>query len=210
MKFLYYMLFVFAPMGLLAMNAQEAVEALKNGNRHFAENKPHLEEIRKELAEGQSPFVTLVSCSDSRVPPEIIFNRGLGELFVVRLAGNVVDKFAMESIEFGIQQLKTPILLVLGHTNCGAVEASINAYKKDPNAHFTGLVGKIVPAVKVALKKEGNYHDLLHAAVEENVRLSARNILGMSPTLNQMHVYNKLVVLKGVYNLETGEVNWLD
>lgn len=192
------------------MNAQEAVEALKSGNRHFVENKPHLEEIRKQLAEGQSPFVTLVSCSDSRVPPEIIFNRGLGELFVVRLAGNVVDKFAMESIEFGIQQLKTPVLLVLGHTNCGAVELSINAYKKDPDASFTGLVGKIVPAVKLALKKEGKYHSLLHASVEENVGLSTQNILSMNPNLKQMHAENKLVVLKGVYNLETGEVKWLE
>ncbi|CAG1011826.1 Carbonic anhydrase 2 [Anaerolineales bacterium] len=106
---------------------EQALQRLLEGNRRFVENKSQLdgsEKRRREIATGQHPFATILGCVDSRVPPELIFDQGLGELFVIRTAGEVLDQAVLGSIEFGVEELKIPLLMVLGHKNCGAIKAT--------------------------------------------------------------------------------------
>ena len=110
---------------------------------------------RKELTKGQKPFAIVITCSDSRVPPELLFDQGLGDIFVVRVAGNVVDPIALGSIEYGAEHLNSPLLFILGHTKCGAVGATLEA-KGKPEGNIGAIVKKIQPAVATAKKKGGS------------------------------------------------------
>src|SRR5215218_1525320 len=136
------------------LTADQALQILKEGNRRFVADTPDQaavtqskdpklgHERRLEIAEGQTPFAVLVSCSDSRVPPELLFGRGLGELFIVRNAGNTVDTTALGSIEYGVAQLGVPLVVVMGHERCGAVEAAVKVVTE--NATFPGSTGRMV------------------------------------------------------------------
>ena len=145
------------------LTADQALQRLKDGNRKFMADAPDQtaaaaqmdnprlnHERRLEIAQGQTPFAVLVSCSDSRVPPELLFGRGLGELFIVRNAGNTVDTVALGSIEYAVAQLGVPLVLVLGHERCGAVDAALSVVEK--NATFPGSIGQMIePIVPAAL-----------------------------------------------------------
>ena len=193
----------------------EALQRLKDGNAAFVADRPAEADLsrqrRLELAQGQQPFATLVGCSDSRVGPEQLFGAGLGELFIVRSAGNNVDTAGMGSIEYSVMALKVPLVVVLGHEKCGAVAAATQVVTED--ARFPGSIGRmiepIVPAVLAA--QRGGEGDLVERSVEENVRRMVERLRTASePMLIEPQERGELKVVGAVYGLATGEVRWLD
>jgi carbonic anhydrase len=197
--------------------ADEALARLKHGNRKFVEDAPHDPDISRErrlaLASGQQPIATLVGCSDSRVGPELLFGAGLGELFIVRSAGNNIDTAGMGSIEFSVAVLGVPLIVVLGHEKCGAVAAATEVVTND--ARFPGSIGRmiepIVPAVLAAQRNGCDGSTLLEGAIEENVRRVVERLQHYSePMIMDPIASGKLKVVGAVYGLATGEVRWLD
>ncbi|MEO7466037.1 MAG: carbonic anhydrase [Sphingobium limneticum] len=193
----------------------EALQLLVSGNNAFVADQPLTSDLSRErrlaLAEGQQPFATLVGCSDSRVGPEQLFGAGLGELFIVRTAGNNVDTAGMGSIEYSVVVLKVPLIVVLGHEKCGAVAAAADVVTKD--ARFPGSIARmiepIVPAVLAARRNVGEAQ-LVDAAVEENVRRMVERLQKFSePMLIEPQERGKLKVVGAVYELATGRVRWL-
>lgn len=207
---------------LISLNGNETVPSdaafnkLKEGNTRFVNGKSThsniSSDVRKETSEnGQHPYATIISCSDSRVPVEYIFDAGIGELFVVRVAGNVVDTDEIGSIEYGIGHLHTPILVVLGHTKCGAVTAVVN------NASLSGSIPKLVdnisPAVAKAKQRVKTHnhesHDIVDLSIEMNVWQSIEDLLKNSHEAVELVKERKLKILGAIYNIESGEVKWL-
>lgn len=191
----------------------DALRKLKEGNSHFVGGyrlNSILPHQRAELIKGQSPFATILSCSDSRVPPEHIFDQGLGSIFVVRTAGNVVDKISLGSLEYGVGHLKTPLLVILGHTYCGAVTATVKGQSFSP--HLDSIVNAIRPAVDVAKKL---YPDLtgsqfIDMAVRENVIHVAKTIRHSSKIISQEIGKNTLQLVGAIYNMASAEVNFFE
>src|SRR5256886_6535771 len=188
----------------------EAISKLKEGNGRYTNgNLQHpgqTTERRTELAKTQHPFVTIVSCSDSRVPPEIVFDQGLGDLFVVRVAGNVIDDHALGSIEYSVDHLGVHLIVVLGHQSCGAVKAAketIAAKTKAPG-HIQSLVTAIQPAVEATAKGD------LEATIKANVKDVAQALRSSTPVLKPKVDSGELRVLGAYYNLDTGAVSFLD
>lgn len=187
---------------------------LKEGNRRFVNKNPQMLtlalEDRKQMAAGQTPFVTIVACSDSRVPPEIIFDQGPGEVFIVRLAGNTVDEFALASIEFGLSYLKTPLLVVLGHENCGAVQAAFNLQKGTHNSKLTSLLQSIKPSTEQAARENPgkSQKELLDIAINLNTKRVLNKILTEIPEIQNMVDQGRLQTETGVFKIRTGEVTW--
>ena len=184
---------------------EEVLEALMAGNKRFVENKrenPNLDVARlTEVAEGQSPFASILSCADSRVPVEILFDRGLGDLFVVRDAGNIATPEEIGSLEYGTLILGSKVLMVLGHERCGAVTAAVAA-KPVP-----GQIGSIVEAIKPAVERaKGQPGDELENAVKANVLLQIERLKG-SPVIAELIEGGKLRVVGGYYDLDTAEVS---
>lgn len=194
---------------------QEALERLKAGNAAFVADQPPRADIsrarRLALAQGQQPFATLVGCSDSRVGPEQLFGAGLGELFIVRTAGNNVDTAGMGSIEYSVTALNVPLIVVLGHEKCGAVAAATDVVTKD--IRFPGSIGRmiepIIPAVLAAQRAHSD-GDLVEHAVEENVRRMVNRLRKFAePMLIDPQRRGDLSVVGAVYSLATGAVRWL-
>lgn len=189
-------------------NADEALQRLLAGNqRYVANNSTDLNESasrRAEVTQGQMPFATIFSCVDSRVPPEIIFDRGLGDLFVIRTAGHVIDNAVLGSLEFGVLELGIPLLLVLGHEKCGAVAATLEAVEN--NAAAPGQIAALVQGIRPAVEKvEGQPGDHLDNAVRANVELTV-NRLQESPLLAEAVAQGQLKIVGGRYDLDTGTV----
>ena len=163
-----------------------------------------------ELAKGQAPFAIVVGCSDSRTPAEQLFNRGLGELFTIRIAGNTVDTAALGSIEYGVGVLGAPLVVVLGHTQCGAVDAAVKIVKE--NAKFPGAITKlvtpIVPAVR-SLKSNATGGDFVNLAVRANVQRVVTQLKSAQPILAKAVGGGQAKVVGGVYSLQTGAVEFL-
>jgi len=161
---------------------------------------------RAELAKSQHPFAIIVSCSDSRVPPEIVFDQGLGDLFVLRVAGNVIDDHSLGSIEYAVDHLAVRLIVVLGHQRCGAVKAAKDtiAAKTEAPAHIQSLVTAIKPAV------EATVHGDLEATVEANVKNVALALRSSPPILKPKIDSGEVRVIGAYYNLDTGAVSFLD
>jgi len=188
----------------------EAISRLKEGNsRYTSGNLQHpgqTAEQRTELAKTQHPFAAIVSCSDSRVPPEIVFDQGLGDLFVVRVAGNVINEEGLGSIEYTVDHLGTRLILVLGHQRCGAVDAAkqtIAAKGKAPG-HIQSLVTAIKPAVEATAK------DDLDTTIKANVKNVVQALRSSTPILKAEVDSGKIQVVGGYYSLDTGAVTFLD
>jgi carbonic anhydrase len=188
----------------------EAMTKLKEGNgRYTSGNLQHpgqTTERRTELAKTQHPYAAIVSCSDSRVPPEIVFDQGLGDLFVVRVAGNVINDEGLGSIEYTVDHLGTRLILVLGHQSCGAVEAAretIAAKGKAPG-HIESLVTAIKPAVEATAK------DDLDATIKANVKNVVQALRSSTPILKAKVDSGEVKVIGGYYSLDTGAVTFLD
>jgi carbonic anhydrase len=188
----------------------EAISKLKNGNGRYAggnlQHPGQTTERRAELAKSQHPFATIVSCSDSRVPPEIVFDQGLGDLFVVRVAGNVIDDHGLGSIEYSVDHLGVRLIVVLGHQSCGAVQAAretIAAKSKAPG-HIQSLVTAIQPAVEATAKGDPE------ATIKANVKDVVRALRSSMPILKTKVDSGDVRVIGGYYSLDTGAVSFLD
>lgn len=180
---------------------------LMEGNNRFVAGKPQphaLVALRQKLASGQSPNVIILSCSDSRTSPEVIFDQSLGDLFVIRTAGNVADPVALGSIEYAVDHIHSPLLVVLGHSKCGAVTAACSG-EKMPSANLAAIVDKINPAVTQA-KTYAKADDLIESAIKENVHQSAKDVLANSEIIREAVKAGKLSVIEAEYGLDSGEV----
>jgi carbonic anhydrase len=188
----------------------EAVSKLKEGNGRYTTGKlqhpGQTTERRAELAKDQHPFAVILSCSDSRVPPEIVFDQGLGDLFVVRVAGNVIDDHGLGSIEYAVDHLGARLIVVLGHQGCGAVKAAketIAAKSKAPG-HIQSLVTAIRPVVEATAK------DDLDTTVKANVKHVVQALRSSTPILKAKVDSGEVQVIGGYYSLDTGAVSLLD
>jgi carbonic anhydrase len=180
---------------------------LMTGNGRFVAGKPAtypLASLRQKLASGQSPHVIVLSCSDSRVSPELTFDQSLGDLFVVRTAGNVADPVALGSIEYAVDHFHSPLLVVLGHQKCGAVAAACSGGKM-PSPNLEAIMNKIDPAVTQA-RTYAKADDLIESAVKENVHQSAKDVLANSEIIRDAVKSGKLSVVEAEYQFDTGEV----
>ncbi|MBK1657797.1 carbonic anhydrase [Paracraurococcus ruber] len=201
------------PTAKTTLTSDEALRLLKEGNDEFRMDAPYRaaqgRERRIELARGQAPFCVLVGCSDSRVPPELLFGRGLGELFIIRNAGNTVDTAALGSIEYGVGVLGCPLIVVLGHEACGAVAAAVDVV--DRNATFPGVIGEmiqpIIPAVLAARSQSG---DLLDNAVRMNARRVAGRLKTQSTVLQEALQQKRLKIIAARYDFDDGDVDWFE
>jgi len=188
----------------------EAISKLKEGNGRYTsgtlQHPGQTTERRTELAKTQHPFAAIVSCSDSRVAPEIVFDQGLGDLFVVRVAGNVINDEGLGSVEYTVDHLGTRLILVLGHQRCGAVQAAketIAAKGKAPG-HIESLVTAIKPAVEATAK------DDLDATIKANVQNVVQALRSSTPILKAKVDSGEVKVIGGYYSLDTGAVTFLD
>ena len=196
-----------------ALTPDEALARLQKGNAGYLD-KPAVSmqdrARRLEIARGQAPFAVVVGCSDSRVPPEVLFGTGLGELFTVRNAGNTVDTAALGTIQYGVAVLGAPLLVVLGHERCGAVEAAVAVVEK--NATFPGSIGQMVePIVPAALKARASGlqgEELLDAAVRETVRRTVERLRTSEPLFADPLRTGKLRVVGARYDLDDGKVDF--
>ena len=194
------------------LSADQALQMLMEGNRRYVAAKmlrPNQSAQRRgEVAKDQSPFAVILGCSDSRVPPEVVFDQGLGDLFVIRVAGNVVDNLAIGSIEYAVAHLGAPLVMVLGHSRCGAVSAAVQVVEKNAPApgHIASLVEAVWPAVN---KMRGRPGDLVDNAVTANVALVVERLRATPPTLAEAVQKGRLRIVGARYDLDTGVVERL-
>ena len=189
-------------------SADAALAELKAGNDHHAAKQyahPHeTADRQKELTSGQHPHASVLACADSRVPPEIVFDQGLGDLFVIRVAGNVASDDVLGSLEYGAEHLNIPLIVVLGHQKCGAVTAAVEG--GPPEGHLPSLITLIQPAV---VKTKGAPGDPVANAVRANVEMVVSQLRASKPVLADSVAKGKTKVVGGVYSLDTGRVDWL-
>ncbi|MBF0107593.1 MAG: carbonic anhydrase [Magnetococcales bacterium] len=195
-----------------SMTPDQALQLLKEGHQRFLEGKPERpnlspERIADTFKNGQHPFVTIISCSDSRVPVEHIFDRGIGDLFVIRVAGNVADTDEIGTTEYGAGHLMTPLILVLGHTRCGAVTAVVKGDKV--GGSIPKLVDNIIPAVHRSRDKGLAGDELIVDAIRENVHQSIFDLSTGSEELKHLTKENKVNIVGAVYHVEDGTIEWL-
>ncbi len=193
--------------------AAEALARLKEGNSRFLAGKARFPTVQKEvlaeLAKGQQPYATILGCSDSRVPPELVFDAGFGELFIVRVAGNVLGPAVAGTLQYAGKHLHTPLFVVMGHEGCGAVEAAIASrfHGKRYFSRIAGLLEHILPALD-GLDTNLPADALLHAAVEANVRCTLRTLIE-SPEGKARLAEGVLQLVGAVYEISTGRVRFL-
>lgn len=191
-----------------AMPGRARLKDLMEGNSRFVAGRPRSRptvDLVRELAGGQSPFATVVACADSRVPVEILFDHDPGEIFVVRLAGNFLSDAALGSVEYAVEILKSPLVMVLGHTSCGAVQAAVERVRSGKT--FPGriqlLADAVVPAAEAVRDRPG---DWWHNAVVENVRMTVEKLKTAQPIMSAAVAREDVQIVGGVYDLRTGEV----
>ena len=199
------------------VGALEALERLRAGNQRFvAEQGSHArvgEERRSELTSGQAPFAVILGCADSRVPAEIVFDQGFGDLFVIRVAGNIAGPSQIGSAEFAAEQLGSRLVVVLGHSGCGAVSATLDSLGGDPSGLSPGLraiVDRIRPSVEPLVRSEagGDPASLMDRAVQANVRTAVETLRRQSAVLEELIRDDGLLVIGAEYSLETGRVEF--
>lgn len=190
------------------VDAKQALQLLVDGNQRYVEGKFLQKDMgstrREELvSKGQKPFVVVLTCSDSRVPPELIFDQALGDIFVIRVAGNVVSPVEMGSIEYGVEHLETPLLVILGHENCGAVKATVDG------GEAPGSIGSIIDMIKPSVEKAraagASDAGLYEAATDENTKAMVAEVK-KSPVVKHLMEHGKLTVLGAKYHLNSGKV----
>jgi carbonic anhydrase len=197
---------------LAGIKAVTALDRLHLGNQRYMAGQSlqprQTAQRREQVAPSQQPFATILSCADSRVPPEIIFDQGLGDLFAIRVAGNVVDPAIMGSVEYAVEHLGTHLVVVLGHQSCGAVTAAVDLVTKgaQPNGHVPAFVNPIVPAVKQAQTMSG---DLVDNAVRANVRMVTAQLQAAGPVLSKAVSKKTLLIVGARYDLHSGAVTYI-
>jgi carbonic anhydrase len=192
-----------------AIPPAEALDRLMQGNARYVAGECECKDYsvgRAERAEAQFPIAAILSCSDSRVSPELLFDQNPGDIFVVRLAGNFLDDDGFASLEYAVKFLGAPLVMVVGHTNCGAIAAAIKVVKErvELPGHLPELIKSIEPAVIAAHGKHPS--DLLAAATEENVRLNVKRLIEDTPIMSDALAAKKIAVSGGIYDIATGKV----
>jgi carbonic anhydrase len=194
---------------LAAMKPAEALEKLKQGNGRFVSGAAGPRDLKaqvKATASGQYPFAAVLSCMDSRVPPEIVFDQGIGDLFVLRVAGNVVDTDGLGSLEYATKVVGSKLILVMGHTSCGAVKGAIDDVKL---GNLTFLLEKIRPVIAASGPGTSNDAAYVDKAAQANVRQTIREIREKSPIIRELADSGKIGLAGAMYDLATGKVTFL-
>ena len=197
-----------------ALSPADALAALKSGNERFVTHPElcsvDLAQSRSDVAGGQAPWATIISCADSRVPPELIFGgHGVGELFVSRDAGNLVDTATLGTVEFGAAVLGSPLIVVLAHTACGAVKAACDVVTK--NATFPGAIGQMIePIIPAALAVRNDPGDFTNNAAKESAKRTAGRLTAASTLIADLVNTGKVKIVAAIYDLQTGVVTYLD
>jgi len=200
--------------------ARQALQRLRDGNRRFASDvggsdAPARQTRRRELTGGQQPFAAILGCSDSRVPVEIVFDQGLGDLFVIRVAGNIVAPSQIGSVEFAAEQFCTRLVVVLGHSGCGAIEATLQQLQRPTESqsrYLRSIVDRVRPAVQglIATDLRNDPQALARQAVRANIRASASQLRHGSQLIEHLIQTDGLLVVGAEYSLETGMVDFFD
>jgi carbonic anhydrase len=201
------------------VSAQEALQKLREGNRRFASNVRSLDSLlthtrRAEFAnDGQRPFAVVLGCSDSRVPAETVFDQGLGDLFVIRVAGNIVAPSQVGSVEFACERFATPLVVVLGHSNCGVINATIEVLEGrfgSESRNMKSIVDRVRPAVEGIFRvlPASERERVIHESVRANVRASVAHLRHGSELLERLITEDKLLVVGAEYELSSGEVDF--
>ena len=195
------------------LTADEALARLSDGNRRFVANQT----VRTGFSnmDGQEPFAIVLGCSDSRVPAELVFDQGFGDLFVIRVAGNIVAPSQVGSVEFAASRFGTPLVVVMGHSQCGAVVATLEELQgraTTPSKSLRSIVDRVRPSVEplLALRGGGDNGALVREAVRANVRASVNHLRHGSELLERLIIEERLVVVGAEYSLETGVVDFFD
>jgi carbonic anhydrase len=202
------------------VSARDALGLLRDGNRRFVDDIRNRDRLpsrarRIELAAGQAPFAAILGCSDSRVPVEIVFDQGLGDLFVIRVAGNIVAPSQIGSVEFAAEQFGTRLVVVLGHSRCGAIEATLEQLqrpKENQSRNLRSIVDLVRPSVEMLLATDLR-HDLdalIHEATRANIRASVKHLRHGSEIIEHSIQNDGLMIVGAEYSLETGEVDFFD
>ncbi len=196
----------------LSLIREASLALLKEGNQRYAAGQsrhPNQDAARRSLtvSDGQKPFASILACSDSRSPVEVIFDRGVGELFVIRVVGNVADETQIATIEYGVEHLGTPLLVVLGHTGCGAVGAACKGGSLP--GHLPALIRRIQPAVDKARAVATTPERLIPTAIQANVWVQIEEVVFQSSIVREKLKEGALQIVGGVYDLEKGSVSWL-
>lgn len=200
--------------------AKEALDRLREGNRRFVADKSNagdssMESRRREVVDGQQPFAIILGCSDSRVPAELVFDQGLGDLFVIRVAGNIVAPSQIGSVEFAAERYGTKLVVVLGHSQCGAILATLEALEhpnENTSRNLQSIVDRIRPSVETLLDTDlkHDHHALVHKSVRANIRASCNHLRHGSELLENLIQNHGLRVVGAEYSLETGAVEFFD
>lgn len=188
--------------------ADQALKKLIEGNKRFAslKQKHPNQGVRRraEVSKGQKPFAVIVGCSDSRIPPEILFDQGIGDIFVIRDAGNIVDDVVLGSIEYAVDHLGTRLVVILGHSKCGAVTATVQG--GEAHGHVGSIVKAIIPAVK---KAKGEKGDLIDNAIRANIGIVTKQVKSSTPVIAKLVRTGKVKVVGAHYDIDTGLVQIL-
>jgi len=191
-----------------ALSPDEALQKLMAGNQRFVQDAPLRPDQsttrRTQLDFSQHPFACILACSDSRVPPELIFDQGLGNLYVVRIAGNILNEDGLGSLEYAIERLQSPLIVVLGHSRCEAVSAAVNVHSA--SGHAGEIMDALKPAVRAAKDKHG---DAIEQATKANVELVVERLKTSKPILAEYVKTGRLKIVGGRYDLATGQVELL-
>jgi carbonic anhydrase len=200
--------------------AKEALQRLREGNSRFASDEDNCggltdRERRRQIALGQEPFAIILGCADSRVPAEIVFDQGLGDLFVIRVAGNIVAPSLVGSVEFAAERFGVNLVVVLGHSQCGAILATMEELQRSggvQSPNLMSIVNRVRPSVEPLMQTDlkNNPAELIHQAVRANVRMSANHLRQGSQLLEQLIGKGELLVVGAEYSLETGVVDFFD
>ena len=199
------------------ISPQQALERLRSGNQRYTDSQSSRNIINastsdrlEEVSGSQTPFAVILGCADSRVPPEIVFDQGLGDLFVVRVAGNIATAAEIGSIEFAVSKFGSPLVVVLGHSNCGAIAATIEhaASPGDLSVGLQSIVGQISPVI-AGLRDESGDDDLMARAVDANVEATVAQLTNNSEIIMNLCEADKLMVTGGRYDLDSGLVTFL-
>ncbi len=189
-----------------------AVNLLKEGNKRFVNNLKINRDLLQQVndtSEGQFPFAVILSCIDSRTSAELIFDQGLGDIFSIRIAGNILNDDILGSMEFACQLAGSKLIAVLGHTKCGAIQGACKQVKL---GHLSGLLEKIDPAIHLVKQRNPNRHetdvDFTNTVTQVNVNLVIDNILQKSPIINELVKQNKVGIIGGIYNADNGQVEF--
>lgn len=188
------------------------LDYLKEGNKRFVNNEPVDKDYfheRDQLKNGQNPYAVIVTCSDSRIPVGHIFDEAFGKFFVIRTAGNIIDRIELASIEFAVNKLKTSLLIILGHRHCGAIEIAIDE-EIDKSSYLYEIVKKVKPAVITAQEKFNSYNEIWEEAIKQNVINQIDYIMNNSNIIPDLVSQNKLKIIMGIYEIESGIVEFIE